>query len=162
MQQQQTVIIGGGAIGLSTAYHLALAGHRDVLLLERNELTSGTSWHAAGIVGPLRASLSATRLAAYAPKCFAELEQRTGQHTGYQQTGGLWLAQCAEREQEIRRIAAIGQSLGFHCEMLGAEALSEQQPWIATQGIRSALWVEQDGQGNPVDICMAFAAAPAN
>ena len=86
------VIIGGGVIGLAIAYHLAKLGAEDVLLIERNQLTSGTSWHAAGIVGPLRASMNLTRLAAYAPELFSRLEAETGQTTGYRRTGGLWLA----------------------------------------------------------------------
>ena len=93
MDSARVVIIGGGAIGLSVAYHLAKLGCDDVLLLERNKLTSGTSWHAAGIVGPLRASMNLTRLAIYATELFAALEEETGQATGYRRTGGLWLAQ---------------------------------------------------------------------
>ena len=88
----RTIIIGGGAIGLSIAYHLAQRGARDVVLLERNKLTSGTTWHAAGIVGPLRATPNMTRLAMYAGDLFPRLEAETGLSTGYRRTGGYWLA----------------------------------------------------------------------
>ncbi|MGB1256631.1 MAG: FAD-dependent oxidoreductase [Thiolinea sp.] len=159
MQSAKIIIIGGGAIGLSTACHLGLRGESDVLLLERHELTSGTSWHAAGIIGPLRASLAATRLAMYAPTFFRELEQQTGQATGYQQTGGLWLAQTADRDSEIRRIAALGNSLGFGTHLLSGAEIQNEHSWINNEGLHSALWVDEDGQANPVDVCMAYAKA---
>ena len=85
-EHAKVVVIGGGVIGLSTAYHLGRLGCRDVLLLERNELTSGTSWHAAGIVGPLRSSMNLTKLAIYATELFPALEVETGQATGYRRT----------------------------------------------------------------------------
>lgn len=88
-ESRKIVIVGGGVIGLSVAYHLGKLGADDVLLLERNQLTSGTSWHAAGIVGPLRASMNMTRIAAYASELLPQLEVETGQSTGYRQTGGI-------------------------------------------------------------------------
>ena len=104
---QHIIIIGGGAVGLSTAYHLGKLGCPNVLLLEQNELTSGTSWHAAGIVGPLRASQNLTDLAKYALELVETIESETGQATGYKRTGGLWLTQSADRITELRRIAAL-------------------------------------------------------
>jgi len=98
------IIIGGGAVGLSVAYHLGLRGTRDVVLLERNQLTSGTSWHAAGIVGPLRATAAMTRLASHALTLFPRLEEETGMSTGYRRTGGYWLARVPERMDELKRI----------------------------------------------------------
>src|SRR5690606_25000068 len=105
----KTIIIGGGAIGLGLAWHLGKRGVKDVLLLERNQLTSGTSWHAAGIVGPLRATPNMTRLAMYAGQAFTELEAQTGMSTGYRVTGGYWLAREPERMDELHRIASLGQ-----------------------------------------------------
>ncbi len=87
MDSARIIIVGGGAIGLSTAYHLGAMGASEVLVLERHQLTSGTSWHAAGIIGPLRATLNLTRLASYAPELFKKLEAETGQSTGYQRAG---------------------------------------------------------------------------
>jgi 4-methylaminobutanoate oxidase (formaldehyde-forming) len=153
----KVVIIGGGAIGLSIAYHLAELGWSDVLLLERNQLTSGTSWHAAGIVGPLRANMNLTKLAIYATELFQSIESKTGQATGYKKTGGLWLAQTPDRLTELKRIAAMGELNGLHVEMLSAKASAERYPLLRVEDITGALWVEEDGQTNPVDTCMAFA-----
>ena len=158
-QRKSIVIIGGGAIGLSVAYHLGKLGIDDVLLLERDRLTSGTSWHAAGIVGPLRASMNLTRLAIYALDLFTELEAETGQSTGYQQTGGVWLAQTEPRMLELKRIKAMGDRSGLDTEILGAAAIRERLPFLHTDDLAGGLWVEQDGQINPVDLCMAYSRA---
>lgn len=151
------VIIGGGAIGLSIAYHLARLGIGDVVLLERNQLTSGTSWHAAGIVGPLRANMNLTRLAIYATELFPELEAETGQATGYRQTGGLWLARDSERLTEIARIAAMGEINGLGARLLSPDETQAAMPLIETTDLAGALWVDEDGQCDPVGVCMAFA-----
>jgi 4-methylaminobutanoate oxidase (formaldehyde-forming) len=158
-ERTNIVVIGGGAIGLSVAYHLGQLGIEDVLLLERDQLTSGTSWHAAGIVGLLRASMNLTTLARYALELFVELEQTTGQATGYRQTGGVWLAQSLERLTELRRIKAMGDRSGLLTEMLTAPEIGERLPFIHTDDLAGGLWVAQDGQVNPVDLCMAYAKA---
>ncbi|MEZ5774456.1 MAG: FAD-dependent oxidoreductase [Hyphomicrobiaceae bacterium] len=150
------VIVGGGIIGLSIAYHLARRGERDVLLLERNSVTSGTSWHAAGIVGPLRASMNLTKLAIYATELFPRLETETGQSTGYRQTGGFWLARTPERMEELERIAAMGEMTGLHPHILTPPAVRERLPLLNVADLAGALWVDEDGQANPVDICMAY------
>ena len=111
-ESARIVIVGGGVIGLSIAYHLAKLGIDDVLLIERNLLTSGTSWHAAGIVGPLRASMNLTRLAIYATELFPLLEVETGQATGYRQTGGFWLARNADRMHDRSRRAIRSAAAG--------------------------------------------------
>jgi 4-methylaminobutanoate oxidase (formaldehyde-forming) len=158
-ERRNVVIVGGGAVGLSVAYHLGKIGIDDVLLLERWQLTSGTSWHAAGIVGPLRASMNLTRLAKYALDLFVELEAETGQSTGYRQTGGVWLAQNETRLLELRRIKAMGDRCGLDTEILDAMAIEERLPFLHTDDLAGGLWVEQDGQVNPVDLCMAYARA---
>ena len=151
------VIIGGGVIGLGVAYHLARLGVDDVLLIERNQLTSGTSWHAAGIVGPLRASMNATRLALVADELFPALERETGQSTGYRRTGGFWLARIPDRLVELRRIAAIGEMAGLDARMVEPEEVSAAAPNLRVDDLAGALWVAEDGQANPVDVCMAYA-----
>ena len=143
-----------------TSGHL---GVRDVILLERNQLTSGTSWHAAGIVGPLRASMNLTVLAKYAVELFHKLEGETGQATGYKQTGGLWLAQNQDRLTELKRICAMGDRSGLDTEMISAKAIKNRFDMLHTDDLCGGMWVEQDGQVNPVDLCMAYAkGAKAN
>ena len=156
-ENARIVIVGGGVIGLSVAYHLAKLGLDDVLLIERNRLTSGTSWHAAGIVGPLRASMSATRLAVCADELFPALERETGQRTGYRRTGGFWLARTADRLVELRRIAAIGEMAGLDARMVEPEEVAAAAPNLRVDDLAGALWVAEDGQANPVDVCMAYA-----
>lgn len=151
------VIIGGGAIGLSTAYHLGKLGCPNVLLLERNELTSGTSWHAAGIVGPLRASQNLTDLAKYALQLVTEIEDETGQATGYKQTGGLWLTKSHDRITELKRIAAMGEMNDLHGEFMSPGEVGERFPMINHSDLAGAMYLDQDGQINPVDLCMALA-----
>ncbi len=155
--EAQIVIIGGGVIGLSIAYHLAQLGCSDVLLLERNQLTSGTSWHAAGIVGPLRASMNLTQLSIYATELFGRLEAETGQATGYRRTGGMWLAQTPERMIELKRIAAMGAMSGLDARMIGRDEISARAPFLHLDDIAGGMWVAEDGQVNPVDLCMAYA-----
>lgn len=153
------IVIGGGAVGLSAAYHLAQRGVGQILLLERHQLTSGTSWHAAGIVGPLRSSPNMTRLASYATTLFPRLKEETGQDTGYRRTGGYFLARQPDRHDELKRIAAVGREMGLHPEMINHSALGKALPCLDTEGITMAMHVPEDGSVNPVDLCMAYAKA---
>ncbi len=154
---RKTVIIGGGVIGLSVAYHLGKLGKANVVLLERNQLSSGTSWHAAGIVGPLRSSQNLTELARYAIELFADLEQETGQSTGYRQTGGLWLAQKPARLVELKRIAAMGEMNRLETQILSAAETRARFDLARVDDLVGSMWVGEDGQVNPVDLCMAYA-----
>lgn len=151
------LIIGGGAIGLSVAYHLAKRGADDVTLLERNQLTSGTSWHAAGIVGPLRATPNMTALASAALEVFPALEAETGMSTGYKKTGGYWLAREAARLDELHRIADLGATQGLSPRVIAAKDVP--LPLLELAGHVGALYVPEDGNVNPVDLCMAYARA---
>lgn len=156
-ESAKAIIVGGGVIGLSVAYHLGKLGWSDVVLLERNELTSGTSWHAAGIIGPLRSSLNLTQLAQYSSELFARLEAETGQETGFRQTGGMWLAQSPDRMIELRRIGAMGDRVGLTVAELSAADIADRFPLVHVDDLAGGLWVDEDGQANPVDICMAYA-----
>ncbi|MGI9389791.1 MAG: GcvT family protein [Boseongicola sp.] len=153
----RTVIVGGGAIGLSVAYHLAKRSAEEVILLERNQLTSGTSWHAAGIVGPLRATPNMTWLASYALDLFPQIEAETGLSTGYKRTGGYWLAREEARLDELNRIADLGVTQGLKPQMI--EAVKIVVPGLQHSGIVGALHVPEDANVNPVDLCMAYARA---
>ncbi len=150
---KKVIIVGGGVIGLGLAYHLA--GRAQVTLLERNQLASGTSWHAAGIVGPLRATPNMTRLAMYAGELFPKLEEEAGLSTGYRQTGGYWLAREDARMDELRRVAALGAHLGLTPSVVGPDQVS--MPGLDLNGIVGALRVEEDANANPFDLCMAYA-----
>jgi glycine cleavage system aminomethyltransferase T/glycine/D-amino acid oxidase-like deaminating enzyme len=153
----RVVIIGGGVIGLGIAYHLAKLGAADVLLIERNVLTGGTSWHAAGIVGPLRSSMNLTRLATYATQLFSSLEAHTGQATGYRKTGGFWLARTPERMFELHRIGAMGEMTGLTTRIVRPEDIAQRVPTLRVTDLAGGLWVAEDGQASPVDICVAYA-----
>ena len=112
------MIVGGGIIGCSLAYHLAKRGATDVVLLERRQLTCGTTWHAAGLVGQLRATQNLTRLAQYTANLYRSLGEETGQATGFKQTGSLAVAGHGERFEELKRGAAMARSFGLEVEVL--------------------------------------------
>ncbi|MEQ9487969.1 MAG: FAD-dependent oxidoreductase [Alphaproteobacteria bacterium] len=151
------VVIGGGIVGCSTAYHLAKRGVSGVILIERQKLTSGTTWHAAGLIGQLRPTLNWTRLARYGTELFRSLETETGQSTGYQQIGSIRLATQAPREEEFRRASAKAHSIGLPNQLLTPEEISERWPLINVDDVVLGLWLPEDGKANPTDTTMAFA-----
>ena len=114
----QVVIIGGGVIGTSVAYHLTKLGWTDVLLVEQGRLSSGTTWHAAGLVGQLRASESGTQLVRYSTQLYSELEDEVGLSTGYKRCGGVTVARTEDRMTQLRRTAASADAYGLECSLL--------------------------------------------
>src|SRR5919112_4216137 len=153
----QVVIIGGGVIGCSTAYHLAQLGWTDVVLLEQGTLSCGTTWHAAGLVGLLRASESGTRLVQYSSELYGRLEAETGLSTGYRQCGGLIVARTEDRMVQLRRTAATAAAFDLECEMLTPEQAQARWPVIAIDDLLGAIWLPQDGRANPTDLTLALA-----
>ena len=153
----QVVIIGGGIIGCSTAYHLMHEGVRDVLVLERDRLTSGTTFHAAGLVGQLRSSANITRLLKYSVDLYGRLEAETGQATGFKQNGGLRLACNAERMTEIRRQATTAHSFGLEMHLLSPREACDLWPLMSLDDIVGAAYLPTDGQANPSDLTQALA-----
>ena len=145
----RVVIIGGGVIGCSTAYHLAQLGWTDVVLLEQGTLSCGTTWHAAGLVGLLRASESGTRLVQYSSELYAGLEAETGLSTGYRQCGGLIVARTEDRMVQLRRTAATAAAFDLDCEMLTAEQAQERWPVIAIDDLLGAIWLPAGRAGQP-------------
>ena len=127
-QQAQVVIIGGGVIGCSVAYHLTQIGWTDVVLLERKKLTSGTTWHAAGLVGQLRATYNLTRLAQYTTELYASLEQETGQSTGFRQNGSLAIASDKERFEEFVLDASMASRFGPGVRVVSLAEVRSQHP----------------------------------
>ena len=153
----QVVIIGGGVIGTSVAYHLAALGWQDVLLLEQGQLSCGTTWHAAGLVGQLRASEAGTRLVQYSARLYEQLEAETGQATGFRRCGGLTVARTADRMEMLRRTAATAQAYGIDCELLSAAAAAARYPIMRIADLQGAIWLPGDGRADPVDLTTALA-----
>ncbi len=153
----QVVIVGGGIVGCSIAYHLTLRGWKDVVLLERKQLTSGTTWHAAGLVGQLRATHNLTRLAQYTTELYATLEKETGQATGFRQIGSLALAASEGRFEELKRGASMARCFGLEANVLTAEQAKELWPLMNTEGLLGAVHLPRDGQTNPIDTTQALA-----
>ena len=151
------VIIGGGVIGTSVAYHLTKLGLTDVVLLEQGQLSSGTTWHAAGLVGQLRASESATRLVQYSTQLYAELEDETGLSAGYKQCGGVTVARTEDRMIQLRRTAANAAAFNMECELLSPEQALEHYPVMRVDDLVGAIWLPADGKANPTDLTFALA-----
>ena len=149
------VIVGGGIIGVSTLYHLAKRGVAAVLL-ERRKLASGTTWHAAGIVGQLRDSTAQTELGKYTARLFGELEVETGQATGYKPNGTINLALGEVRHEQLLRSHDHAVRMGIPTHLLTREELSEKWPWIEVDDVRSAFFVPSNGQVNPLDVTVAL------
>lgn len=153
----KVVIIGGGIIGCSTAYHLGRLGITDCLLLERKKLTSGTTFHAAGLVGQLRSSANITQLLGYSVALYDRLEAETGQATGWKRNGGLRLACNPERWVEVKRQATTAQSFGLEMALLTPKEAQDLWPLMAVDDVVGAAFLPSDGQANPSDITLALA-----
>jgi len=153
----RVVIIGGGVIGTSVAYHLTRLGWTDVLLLEQGSLSCGTTWHAAGLVGQLRASEAGTRLVQYSTELYARLEAETGLSAGYQVCGGLTVARTPERMVALRRTVATAAAYGLECDLLSAAEAGERYPLLRTDDLVGAIWLPGDGRANPTDLTQALA-----
>jgi glycine cleavage system aminomethyltransferase T/glycine/D-amino acid oxidase-like deaminating enzyme len=150
-------VIGGGVIGCSVVYHLAELGVTDVLLLEQGTLSCGTTWHAAGLVGPLRASESGTRLVQYSAELYAALEAETGFATGYRNVGGVVVARTADRLAQLRRTAANAVAYDLECEMLTPAEAQAMWPPMAVDDLLGAIWLPGDGRVNPADLTQSLA-----
>ena len=153
----QVVIIGGGVIGTSVAYHLTKLGYHDVVLLEQGQLSSGTTWHAAGLVGQLRASESGTRLVQYSTQLYTELEAETGLTAGYKQCGGVTVARTEDRMIQLRRTAANAAAFDLECELLTPAQALEHYPVMRVDDLVGAIWLPADGRANPTDLTLALA-----
>ncbi len=151
------IVIGGGVIGCSVAYHLARDGVADVVLLERRQLTSGTTWHAAGLVGQLRTSINMTELARYTSELYLRLEAETGQATGYRRCGSYSLATNEERFEELRRSASMAKVFGLEVEVVTPSAIKARVPLLHTEDVLGGIHIPTDGYANAVDITNALA-----
>ncbi|MAI47608.1 MAG: FAD-dependent oxidoreductase [Hyphomicrobiaceae bacterium TMED74] len=153
----RAVIIGGGIAGCSVAYHLAKQGWSDVVLLEANQLTCGTTWHAAGLIAQLRASKNMTKLAKYSQELYGELEAETEVATGFRRCGSITVALTEERKEEIYRQASMARAFGVEVEEISAAEVKQRYSYLNTDDVTGAVYLPKDGQGDPGNIALALA-----
>jgi 4-methylaminobutanoate oxidase (formaldehyde-forming) len=158
----RAVIVGGGIVGCSVAYHLTKLGWRDVVLLERRELSCGTTWHAAGLVGQLRSSHNLTRLASYGAVLYERLEAETGQATGFRRSGSISVARTAERLIELKRGASMARCFGVDVQVISPSEAARLWPLMRTDDLAGAVWIPGDGRTNPIDTTLALARGARN
>ena len=160
-ESARVVIIGGGVIGCSVAWHLAEAGWKDIVLLERKRLTSGTTWHAAGLIGQLRATATMTRLAKYSADLYARLEEETGIATGMRRVGSITVALTGERHEELRRQASMARAFGVEVEEITPPEIAARYPHLNVADVVGGVFLPGDGQGDPANIALAMARGAA-
>jgi len=153
----QVVVIGGGVIGASVAYHLTALGMTDLVLVEQGRLSSGTTWHAAGLVGQLRATEAGTRLVQYSARLYQALEAETGLATGYKQCGGVTVARTPERMVQLLRTAAAAEAFNLECEIWTPQQAKDKVPILETSDLQGAIWLPLDGTANPTDVTQSLA-----
>ena len=158
----QIIIVGGGIVGCSTAYHLAKMGRTDVLLLEQGKLTSGTTWHAAGLVGQMRPNRNMTTMSKYGIELYASLEAETGLATGWKQCGSVNVARTPERMQVLKKQTAMATSFGVECHLITPSEAGAMYPVMRTDDLQGAIWLPGDGKVNPADLTMSLAKGARN
>jgi 4-methylaminobutanoate oxidase (formaldehyde-forming) len=158
----QAIIVGGGIAGASTAYHLTKLGMTDIVLLEQGRLTCGTTWHAAGLVGQMRATSNATRMSRYGIDLYSSLERETGLATGWKQCGSVNVAKTTARMQLMRRQMARAQSYGVEFDWLTPRQIAERVPLLRTDDLQGGVWIPGDGKANPTDLTQSLAKGARN
>ena len=153
----RVLVIGGGVVGCSVLYHLTKLGWSDVMLVERSELTSGSTWHAAGLVGQLRSSASITRVLKYSVELYKGLAAETGLETGWKMTGCLRLATNADRWTEYKRLATTAKSFGMEMHLISPDEVKRMWPLMEVSDLVGASWLPTDGQASPADITQSLA-----
>ncbi|MEL6565915.1 MAG: FAD-binding oxidoreductase [Pseudomonadota bacterium] len=153
----RVVIIGGGVIGCSVAYHLTKLGWTDVVLLERKALTSGTTWHAAGLIAQLRATANMTKLAKYSQELYGDLEAETGVATGFKRVGSITAALTHERLEELHRQAAMARAFGVDVEEISPAEVKARYAHLNIDDVTGGVYLPRDGQGDPANIAQALA-----
>lgn len=156
-KKARVVIIGGGVIGCSVAYHLTKLGWKDVVLLERKQLTSGTTWHAAGLIAQLRATQNMTRLAKYSQELYGTLEEETGVATGFKRCGSITVALTEDRKEEIYRQAGMARAFGVEVEEISPAEVKAKYEHLNIDGVVGGVFLPKDGQGDPANIALALA-----
>ena len=160
--QARVVIVGGGIIGCSVAYHLAKLGWRDVVLLEGGKLTCGTTWHAAGLIGQTRPNRSMTRMSRYGIELYSQLEKETGLATGWKRCGSVNVASTPERLIQLKRGLAMARSFGIEIELITPSEAGKLYPLLRTDDLTGAVWLPGDGKANPTDLTQSLAKGARN
>jgi dimethylglycine dehydrogenase len=155
--QAKIVIIGGGVMGCSLAYHLCKEGESDVVLLEKAELTSGSTWHAAGQITHSVSHYSLARMAAYGTELYPKLEDETGQSCTWHCCGSLRIAYSVDEVDWIKYTLSVGKGLGHHMEIIGPERIAELHPFYNLEGVKAALYTPHDGHVDPAGVAFAMA-----
>ena len=161
-ENAEIVIVGGGIVGVSVAYHLAKLGRKDILLFEQGSLTCGTTWHAAGLVGQMRPNRSMTRMSQYGIHLYSTLEAETGLATGWRQCGSVNVARTPERWIVYQRQAAMARSFGIEVHLISPREALEKWPPARIDDLQGALWFPQDGKANPADLTQSLARGARN
>jgi 4-methylaminobutanoate oxidase (formaldehyde-forming) len=156
--QAQVVIIGGGVGGCSIAYHLTQMGWKDVVVIERHELTAGSTWHSAGLVGQLRSDANLTRMMSYSTDLYRRLKEETGVDTGWREVGGIRLASSAERMEDVKRLVGMARSFGMPMEVLSPQEAYNMFPMMSLDGVQGAAYTPNDGVIDPTGLTNALAA----
>ena len=160
--QARIVIVGGGIIGCSVAYHLTKLGWSDVVLLEQGQLSGGTTWQAAGLVGQLRSHSNMTSLIRYSTHLYSELEAETGLATGWKNCGSLSVARTTDRMAVFKRTAASARAQGVEIDVISPREAAELWPVMATDDLVGAVWLPGDGKANPTDLTQSLAKGARN
>src|SRR5580765_4156577 len=158
----KVVIVGGGIVGCSVAYHLARLGWKDVVLLEQHQLAGGTTWHAAGLVGRLRTTNSMTKINKYSAELYAALEKETGHSVGWKQVGSLIVGRSKERMTQLHRTAAMSEWFGVEVQIISPEAAREKWPLLRVDDVLGAAWLPHDGKVIPKELTLALAKGAQN
>ena len=153
----RVVIVGGGILGCSVAFHLAKLGWKDIVLLEQGQLTCGTTWHAAGLVGQLHGSHASTEFAKYTVELLNTIEAETGQNQGYRESGSISIAINQERLAELRRKADFASLFGIEAHYLSTQEIEQRLPLMKPEGVLGGIFMPMDGSATPIDLTMAFA-----
>ena len=160
--EAQVIIIGGGVVGCSVAYHLAKLGYTDIVLFERKKLTSGTTWHAAGLIGQMRASINLTQMVKYSGNLYERLESETGLATGFRRTGAVGIALNNERMSEFKRNVSLSKVHGVEIHSLSPSEVKEKAGHFNVQDAVGGVWIPYDGQADPANIAMSLAKGAKN
>src|SRR5438094_6478794 len=156
-RETRVVIVGGGVMGCSIAYHLTKLGWKDVLLLEQSQLAGGTTWHAAGLVGRLRTTNSMTRINKYSVELYSSLEKETGHSIGWKQVGSLIVGRSKERMIQLQRTAAMSERFGVEVQLISPQIALEKWPLLRIDDLLGAAWLPHDGKVIPKEVAIALA-----